>query len=141
MYPIWLCLCVDYCHWRVLFVLHGFKLVIILFYIYTWILVVKSTLLMSLDVRKSRILTMRGLTKTKRRRRVPGRFAPLNRYYIKIDEVLWDILGNCVFYQYLMRLSEYKYKLAFALAIIQSRRSGCAIVLFLVTRYFPCRIR
>ena len=36
---------------------------------------------------------------------------------------------------------EYKYKLAFALAIIQSRRSGCAIVLFLATRYFPCRIR
>ena len=28
-----------------------------------------------------------------------------------------DILGNCVLYQYLMRLSEYKYKLAFSLAI------------------------
>ena len=38
---------------------------IILFYIYTWILVIKSTLLMSLDVEKSRILTMRGLTKTR----------------------------------------------------------------------------
>ena len=38
-------------------------------------------------------------------------------------------------------LSEYKYKLEFALGIIQSRRSGCAIVLFLATRYFPCRIR
>jgi hypothetical protein len=34
-----------------------------------------------------------------------------------------------------------KYKLEFALGIIQSRRSGCAIVLFLATRYFPCRIR
>jgi hypothetical protein len=38
---------------------------IILFNIYTWILVIKSTLLMSLDVGKSRILTMRGLTKTR----------------------------------------------------------------------------
>ena len=38
---------------------------IILFYIYTWILVKISTLLMSLDVGKSRILTMRGLTKTR----------------------------------------------------------------------------
>ena len=37
---------------------------IILFYIYTLILVIKSTLLMSLDVGKSRILTMRGLTNT-----------------------------------------------------------------------------
>jgi hypothetical protein len=54
---------------------------------------------------------------------------------------LWDILGNCVFYQYLMQLSEYKYKLEFELGIIQSRRSGCAILLFLATRYFPCRIR
>jgi hypothetical protein len=54
---------------------------------------------------------------------------------------LWDILGNCVFYQCLMRLSEYKYNLEFALGIIQSRRSGCAIVLFLATRYFSCRIR
>jgi hypothetical protein len=33
-------------------------LFIILFYIYPWILVIKSTLLMSLDVEKSRILTM-----------------------------------------------------------------------------------
>ena len=33
------------------------------------------------------------------------------------------------------------YKLEFALGIIQSRRSDCAIVLFLATRYFPCRIR
>jgi hypothetical protein len=31
-----------------------------------------------------------------------------------------DILGNCVFYQYLMQLSEYKYKPEFALGIIQS---------------------
>ena len=38
---------------------------IILFYIYTWILVIKSVLLMSLDVGNSRILTMRGLTKTR----------------------------------------------------------------------------
>ena len=35
-----------------------------------------------------------------------------------------------------MQLREYKYKLEFALGIIQSRRSGCAIVLFLATRYF-----
>ena len=35
-----------------------------------------------------------------------------------------------------MQLSEYK--LEFALGIIQSRRSGCVIVLFLATRYFPC---
>ena len=43
----------------------------------------------------------------------------------------------------LMQLSKYKkiYKLEFALGIIQSRRSGCAIVLFLATRYCPCRIR
>jgi hypothetical protein len=61
-------------------------------------------------------------------------------FYGTLESVfLWDILGNCVFYQYLMRLSEYKYKLAFALAIIQSRRSGCAIVFFLSKseyRYF-----
>jgi hypothetical protein len=38
---------------------------IILFNIYTWILVIKSTLLMSLDVGKSRILTMIDLTKSR----------------------------------------------------------------------------
>jgi hypothetical protein len=53
------------------------------------------------------------------------------------DPMLCAILSNCVFYQYLMQLSEYKYKLKFALGIIQSRRSGSAIVLLLVTRYFP----
>ena len=37
-----------------------------------------------------------------------------------------------------MQLSEYK--LEFALEIIQSRRSGCATVLFLATRYFPCTV-
>ena len=35
-----------------------------------------------------------------------------------------------------MQLSEYKYKVEFAVGIIQSSRSGCAIVLFLATRYF-----
>jgi hypothetical protein len=58
-------------------------------------------------------------------------------YFTTFESVfLWDILGNCVCYQYLMRLSEYKYKLELAIGIIQSRRSGCGIVLFLVTRYF-----
>ena len=37
---------------------------------------VKSTLLMSLDVGKSRILTMRGLTKTRTKRKDTGSFRP-----------------------------------------------------------------
>jgi hypothetical protein len=53
-------------------------------------------------------------------------------------ETFWAIV---YFINTWCNVSEYKYKLKFALGIIQSRRSGCAIVLFLATRYFPCRIR
>ena len=66
-------------HWRYHFIFNLFEVLlnyIILFYIYTWILVVKSTLLMSLDVGKSRILTMRGLTKTRTKRKDTGSFRP-----------------------------------------------------------------
>ena len=87
--------------WRYHFIFNLFEVLfnnIILFYIYTWILVVKSTLLMSLDVGKSRILTIRGLTKTRTKGggyrvvspQKVSRFAPLNRYYIIIDEVFFD---------------------------------------------------
>ena len=48
---------------------------VILFYIYTWILLIKSTLLMSLDVGKSRIVTMRGLTKSRTKRPLRARGA------------------------------------------------------------------
>jgi hypothetical protein len=55
--------------------------------------------------------------------------------YILYYVYWWSLVPN------LMQLSEYKYKLEFALGKIQSRRSGCALVLFLATRYFPCRIQ
>ena len=51
------------------------------------------------------------------------------------------ILPWILLFCHLTSIFESKYKLEFALGIIQSRRSGCAIVLFLATRYFPCRIR
>ena len=57
------------------------------------------------------------------------------RFWVFFFETFWAIV------YFINTWCEYKYKLAFALAIIQSRRSGCAIVLFLVTRCFQCRIR
>jgi hypothetical protein len=65
-------------------------------YISTWILVVKSTLLISLDVGKSRILTMRGLTKTRTKWEGTGSFRPRKwvdspHLIAKFVKFLWTI--------------------------------------------------
>ena len=86
--------CLDYFmashwHWRYHFIFNLFEVLfnyIILFYIYTWILVLKSTLLMCLDVGKSRILTMRGMTKTRMKGKGIGSFRP----WQQVDSLLYN---------------------------------------------------
>jgi hypothetical protein len=79
----------SYWHWRYHFIFNLFEVLfnyIILFYIYTWILVLKSTQLMCLDVEKSRILTMRGMTKTRMKGEGIGSFRP----WQQVDSLLYN---------------------------------------------------